>query len=129
MSLRDYIGLPYQVRGVPPDSADCYSLVRHYAQHERGFYLPPYMYTPEDCYARASLFIAEAEKQMDTRWKKIQCAPDAVVVFRVMGLVMHCGIMINEHEFLHAFEGRNSTVESLHDFYWTKRVEGFFAYA
>lgn len=128
MSLRDYIGIPYEVRGEPPHGADCYSLVKHYALHELSKYLPPYMYAADDCYARASVYIHEAETQMVPGWKKVECQPGAVAVFRVMGLVMHCGIMVNESDFLHAFEGRNSTVESLHDFYWAKRVQGFFIY-
>jgi cell wall-associated NlpC family hydrolase len=128
MSIRDYLGIPYEVGGTPPTRADCYSLVRHYATHEKGFYLPPYMYEVDNCYACAAMFIAEADRQMSTLWKRVDKQPDAVVVFRVAGLVMHCGIMINHHEFLHAFKGRDSCVESLDDFYWKKRVEGFFIY-
>lgn len=128
MSLSAYIGIPYEINGSPPLSADCYSLVRAYAREERGFYLPPYMYEANDCYVKAAMFIADADRQMGTLWKRVECQPDAVAVFRVMGLVMHCGIMIDDNDFLHAFEGRNSCVESLSDFYWSKRVEGFFIY-
>lgn len=128
MSARDYLGIPYKVNGDPPDGADCYSLVRHYAARELGVELPPYMYSVENCYAASSMFIADADKQMSTRWRKVPREIGAVVVFRVMGLVMHCGVMISARDFLHAFEGRNSSIESLEDFYWSKRVAGFFKY-
>lgn len=128
MSLRDYIGIPYEIRGTPPRGADCYSLVRHYAEHERQIELPPYMYEVKDAYMCAASFMAEADKQMGTLWHHTEKKIDSVVVFRMMGLVMHCGIMVSEFEFLHAFKGRNSTVENIEDFYWQKRVEGFFRY-
>lgn len=128
MSIRDYLGIPYEIGGEPPHSADCYSLVRHYARNERGFFLPAYMYEVSNAYASAAMFIGEADKQMGTLWKRVEKQPDAVVVFRVKGLVMHCGIMIDNQTFLHAFTGRNSCIESLSDVYWSKRVEGFFTY-
>ena len=128
MSLRDYVGIPYEIRGTPPHSADCYSLICYYAKQERGFELPPYVYTVSDNYERATEFIAEAEAQMGTRWRKVEKQPDAVVVFRVKGLPMHCGIMVNEWEFLHSIIGRNSSIENIQDFYWRKRVTGYFRY-
>lgn len=65
--------------------------------------------------------------QMNT-WKKLdRPVPGCVVLFRIKKMPCHIGYMLDEFEFIHAWEGSNgAVVEQLST--WEKRIEGFYEY-
>jgi cell wall-associated NlpC family hydrolase len=129
MNIAQYIGLPYQVHGVPPHGADCWSLARHFAKNELGISLPVFFYdelTLQQDSARN--IIREMKDTAKWVWKD---APDAlgdIILFNLMGYPVHTGIYLGDGDFLHTLKGRNSSIERLTDASWRNRITGVAAW-
>jgi cell wall-associated NlpC family hydrolase len=125
MNIAAYIGLPYRERGVPPQAADCWTLIKHFMHKEFGVEMPRYFYNVET-------FVSDAENLLATAplgegWEKLdQPEVGAVLLFRISGRVTHCGLYLGDGDFLHTLEGRQSCVERLTDNNWNKRLAGIY---
>jgi probable lipoprotein NlpC len=119
-----YVGVPYVDRGRDADGLDCWGICLLFAREQLRLALPEYFYPPEEMLARAPGLIAGAIVP-GGRWRAVEVIkPGDVVLFRIAGVVCHCGIALGSNLFLHTLPGRNSTVESLADVEWNQRMQG-----
>lgn len=127
MDIRQYIGIPYQPHGNPPESADCWTFVRWVSDEEFGNPLPEYFYTAETVREFAIDNIVQQRLQLGEVWVE-KDKPDEgdVLVFKVKGYDLHVGIYIGNNYFMHSFPGRNSTIEELTDINWRHRLTGIY---
>lgn len=116
-------GLPFKYggRSLEEGHLDCYGVVK--VMSERDGVMLPERSVSED----HALIHALMAGQMNA-WRQLPGPrPGCVVQFRVKRRPSHVGYMLNEYEFIHAWEGSNGVViERLCD--WEKRIEGFYEY-
>jgi cell wall-associated NlpC family hydrolase len=127
MSILKFIGIPYVIGGESFDGADCYGIAKLYSKHMLHKELPSYMYSETNNEAIAELAIKMANHGLGEGWTKVkQPSHGDIVTFRIMGLEIHCGIMLNEKEFLHSLKGRMSCIEELTHINWQNRLTGVY---
>lgn len=127
-----YIGLSYRDKGRGPDAWDCWGGVRMVFAEVYGLALPDYA----DAYSTAADFesvSAAIEAGLADGWVR-QERPQAgdLLSLKIAGRPWHCGIMVNDEQFLHwpppGRHGREtlSCLERLDAPVWGRRVEGFY---
>jgi cell wall-associated NlpC family hydrolase len=128
MLLIDYIGIPYVSKGRSFKGCDCWGLVYLYYKHEYNIELPTYTSWYIDVENLSVLdYTVNTNKNKDYILVDKPQVGD-IVLFRIKGYVVHCGVYIGNGEFLHNFFGTNSCIERLDSVKWNKRVEGFYRY-
>lgn len=121
-----YIGLPYKTHGRDRSGLDCWGLVRLVYSEEFSILLPSLSseYAEND-YSR----IEDLMAQYREGWEPTTAPKEGdVLLFRVMGTESHVGIAINEYDFLHIRDGKDSVIDSLKNPLWKKRLIGSFKY-
>ena len=126
MDINKYIGLPFKANGRDETGLDCWGLVRLFYKNELDISLPSF----EASYDLADdLRIAELMAQYKEGWTKQDSPePGSAILFRILGNVTHIGIYVDNNKFLHIRENSDSVLESLDNFKWSKRIEGFYKY-
>jgi len=122
MDYLDILQAPFKYggRSLSDGGLDCYGVVVE--MHRRnGIELPPRQFS-ENLAVNHALMAT----QMD-EWERCECQPGAVALIRIMGHLCHIGFVINEYEFIHAWEGTTTPVVERIDA-WQKRIEGFYRY-
>lgn len=111
-----WIGIPYEV----PET-DCWGIVRKFAAEELGKSYPEYFYDTSNNEAMAQSVISVVD--LMGLWKKVD-EPQLgdVLIFRIKGYETHCGIYLNNGDFLHSLAGRMSCIENLNDSNWSRRI-------
>jgi cell wall-associated NlpC family hydrolase len=131
MAIQQYIGIPYAPKGIPPNSADCWTLCRHYAQQELKRDYPEFMYDIDTFLDEAEDHIAEQTTVfLGKVWSAVAVGDHRlgdIALFRVKGHITHCGIILDQDNFLHTLQGRMSCVERLSD--WMQRLTGIYRHA
>lgn len=122
VEYKDLIGTPFRYGGrvLADGGLDCYGVVVE--MHRREGKLLPVRSVSED----HTLIHALMASQMNVWQKLTGPKAGAVVLFRIKRLPCHIGYMLNEFEFIHAWEGSHACVERLSN--WEKRIEGFYEY-
>lgn len=123
MQYADLIGFPFKYggRSLQDGGLDCYGVCVEMARRN-GVELPLRQFSDN-----LSVNHALMASQMDV-WRRID-RPKAgcVVLFKINRLPCHIGYLLNEFEFIHAWEKTNgAVVEQLGD--WERRIEGFYEY-
>lgn len=125
MNLTQWIGIPYLPKGELPFGLDCWTLCRTFAKRELNLDLPEFMYDPERLQDDAAIRIAEETGILGRRWCRVdRHRLGDIVLFRLRGLVSHCGVAIDETTMLHTLKGRQSCLESLDN--WQTRLAGIY---
>jgi len=125
MNVIPYIGVPYVIRGTYPAGADCWTLIRAFAANELGLHFPEFMYDIDSLQESAEQRIYEEVGPMGRRWTKVENpGVGSVVLFRMRGLISHCGIIIDETLMLHTLAGRMSCIEPIDN--WKQRLFGIY---
>lgn len=120
-----YLGMPFADHGRGP-AFDCWGLVRHVLQLERGITLPDYGGSYPSHRDHASVAAAIRQGAV-TGWARHDAASvGAVVVFNIVGRPWHVGLVVAPDRFLHIPEGETSCVERLSSPMWARRIEGFY---
>jgi cell wall-associated NlpC family hydrolase len=107
-------------------SVDCWQLVRLVAAQEFNKTLPEI--TPYDDARNLSLIerIIEIEKM---EFQEVWIAePGAIIVFKIFGVPVHVGIMIDQVRFIHAMPGFNVSIDRIDSAKWNRRIEGFYTW-
>lgn len=117
MNLEKYIGIPYVIF-----ESDCWAIVRRFAKDELEKEYPQFMYSDLDNMQVAQATMMSID-HMGSKWKRVD-DPELgdVLLFTIKGLVQHCGIYLQDGEFLHSLAGRMSCIENLNDSNWSKRL-------
>lgn len=119
-----YIGIPY---AGPEDETgsglNCWQLVEKVMREVFHMKPPIVKYTgPLD--KVAPIFMAHMQSwdyvEMESR------VPGDVLVLRVAGYPVHCGILISQGAFLHTLKGRNSCTEQIKSITWRRRIVGIY---
>lgn len=123
-----WVGLPYADCGRGPDRYDCWGLVQAVYRDVFDVALPGY----DDDYA-SSVAGAEIQTLIDREsrvWQRIADQADIrlgdVVIFRILGQRMHCGIALDTEQFLHVLQGCEAVVERLTSPVWRNRISGIY---
>lgn len=129
MLLRDFVGIPYKVKGRDFDGVDCWGLCLLYSRVMLGIELPEYFYTMSGVLRYSAMHI-ELERGQ-AWWGKVEGSPEAgdIHILRVGGIDSHCGIAVSPHEMLHSLHGRNSCVERVDSIQWRDSLTGSYRYA
>lgn len=125
-----FIGAPYRLNGRAPAGWDCWGCVRWLRQHLLGRASPCWSeaYGIEDTLGGG--LPAKAEDLITARlaaWR-VQAQPSAgqVVLLTVFDRAAHVGLMLNPTDFIHAWEGVDTVMASIHDDRWARRLRGFY---
>lgn len=121
MEYVDLLGKPFKYGGRDARyGLDCYGVVVEMSKRV-GNQLPERQFS-ENLDVNHALMAT----QMD-EWTKCECAPGAVVLIRIYRIPCHVGFVINDYQFIHAWEGSGGVVvERIEE--WQKRIEGFYRY-
>jgi len=116
LNYLDLLGKPF-VRGARgPYAYDCYGLVIE-MNRRAGIVLPDFV-TPNEIERAADLV-----SQASGAWTRVPLrTPGATVVFRVEGVGAHVGYMLDNTDFIHAFETTGVLVESILRAPWNDRA-------
>ena len=125
--LDKYIGLQYQAKGRVAPSVDCWGLARLYYKQELDIDLPSfddsYQVQDEDRVLQELIF------QHKESWEKVDLPISGdLVLFKVLGVESHIGIMISSESFIHVRENMDSVKEDLSTPRWNKRIVGYYRY-
>lgn len=123
MEYEDLLGVPfgYGGRNLNDGFLDCYGVVLE--MHRRAGKVLPDRSVSENHMLIHALMAAQINV-----WKRLnKPVPGSVVLMKIKRVSCHIGYMVNEFEFIHAWEGTGGAViERLSD--WERRVEGFYEY-
>lgn len=120
-----YVGIPFEDRGRDARGLDCWGLVRLVYDEQLGIDLPAL----EDCYENTSdlAAIAETYELEKTDWiERPGPAPCDVVMFKLLAIPLHVGVVVDARTFLHTMERRGTCVERLTSPAWSARVLAFY---
>jgi sulfur carrier protein ThiS len=127
MNFEKYVGIPYAEKGRDITGLDCYGLVRLIYKNEYKIDLPSFTseYDADD-----NNRIQELLAQYKEGWESVD-SPSVgdIVLFRIMGIESHVGLVISPTHFIHVRENQDSAIESLSAHKWSKRIVGFFKYS
>ena len=118
INVSKYLGIPYREEGKKV-GMNCAELVYTVMRNEFGLVVPD---TDLDGSHAATHFLSHL-----SLWHECEPKPGCMVVFKV-GVHMHCGVMINNREFLHILKGRNAAIEKVSARMWVSRVDGYYEY-
>lgn len=127
MNFEKYVGIPYSEKGRDVTGLDCYGLVRLIYKNEYKIDLPSFSaeYNADD-----NNRIQDLIAQYKEGWEPVETPSTGdVVIFRIMGVESHIGLVISPTQFIHVRENQDSAIESLNAYKWSKRVVGFFKYS
>ena len=120
-----YIGVPFKDHGRDLNGFDCWGLVSFILREERGLLLPDFGGQYRDTRDRDGIEIvirAEAEQ-----WTRVATPMvEDVVVFNIGGRPLHCGLVVEPGQMLHAQSGTGCCIEGYRRPKWASRIEGFY---
>lgn len=121
MDLARFVGIPYEHRGCDYRGADCYGLVKIFYRDVMNVELPDYQemygfdFNRDECADVIETVCGEWVETTDLSF-------GSVLTFCIMGAVCHVGLHIGSGDFLHAFNGTASCIESIRDLSWERRL-------
>ena len=128
--VADYIGLPYLQHGRTREGMDCWGLIILVFAEKFKVTLPSYATDYRDVDALEEINdIVEVEKQRG--WVQIPAGSERlgdVVVFRVVGIPCHVGMVTEQGRFLHTIKGIDSAHADYTSSRWRNRVNSFWRY-
>lgn len=120
-----YVGTPFADRGRGRSGLDCWGLLRLVYADVAGIDLPGY----GDDYASVcdDESIVEIFNRERAEWIDVPSPePLDAVMFRILGLPLHVGIVVDSTRFLHVMDKRGTCIERLSSPAWTHRVLSFY---
>lgn len=124
LDFSKYIGIPYaDPESNSSNGLNCWQLVEKVMKEVFHMEPPIVQYTgPLD--KVAPIFMAHMQS-----WEYVNYdsrSPGDVLVLRVAGYPVHCGILISRKHFLHTLKNLNSSKESLESMRWKRRLVGIY---
>lgn len=126
MWCNKYIGIPYKDKGRDETGVDCWGLARLIYENEYNIKLPS---LSSEYINGDTVSISELFAQYSEGWEKLDTAKEGdLVLFRVLGIESHVGVMISSTHFIHARENQTVVIESITSSMWEHRVLGYYKY-
>jgi len=127
-----YIEIPWRDGGRTREGCDCYGLVRLVLRDQLGIEVDAYdqFYTSTETDRRDIAQTITRETAV-APWVAVpteMARLGDVAIFRIGGLPMHCGIMLDRNQMLNIRKGACSVVESIDSILWRARLAGMFRY-
>lgn len=129
MWCNDYITIPFLEHGRDRNGCDCWGLARLIYDEQLGIKLPTLIdyKNTKDSEAIAKLY-EEEHKQ----WEEVPLGQERefdIVVFKILGLPTHIGIVINKGAMLHCEYGVGTHASEYNrEVQWKKRLTGIYRY-
>lgn len=124
-----YISIPFADHGRSREGCDCWGLARVIYKEELGIDLPT-LTDYEN--TRDSKAIAKLYDEEHLKWEEIPPGKEKefdVVVFKIMGLPTHIGVVINKGMIIHCEKGIGTHITEFNkEFQWKKRLGGIYRY-
>ncbi|HYD44234.1 MAG TPA: NlpC/P60 family protein [Phenylobacterium sp.] len=126
-----FIGTPYKLGGrTPAEGWDCWRCVKFLRGHLFGRQSPcAGDAVPEECFCRPAGIAAHMEAQVKASlamWRPVAPKAGAAVLLTVFGRAAHVGLLLDDHQFIHAQLGCETVVSSLREPMWKDRVRGVY---
>lgn len=130
MNYLRYLSVPYEYYGRTLEGLDCYGIVLLMYKEQFNIELkefpsvyPHKAWGPED-----SKFVKFLEEHVG--FEKVPCplVGDLLVLADARGIINHCGIVLNDFEFIHATEGDGVVISNYLYSGYSKRTRGFYRY-
>lgn len=119
-----WVGIPFKEHGRDFNGCDCWGLVRLWYKDKYNVHLPSYVDDYENVKDKNIAATMQTEKE---KWL---CADSPeygdVVLLRMAGLPMHCGVYLGKGKVLHVERGCDSIIEDLRRSKWKNRIMGYY---
>lgn len=122
MSIKKYIGIPYEYRGRDFNGVDCFGLVYLVFREEFNVYLPDFTYE-ETWYKQGRNYIEDNLGKVswyivDPPYKKF----DGLIFYLASRKIAnHIALYVGNNKILHVYEGEKVHIDRL-DNYWLSRL-------
>ena len=124
-----FVGVPYLLHGRDPGGWDCWGCDHYLRELWLGKATPSWAdaYSVFDC-ASAARMAETAERLILERmsaWTRVPPRPGAVILLTAFDRAAHVGLMLDEHNFIHAFSRATGTaINSTREPRWRHRERG-----
>lgn len=130
MWCNEYIHIPFKEHGREPDGCDCWGLARVIYKEKLGIELPTLLDYKNTKDSRA---IADLYEEEHKEWENIPIGQEKefdILVFKILGLPTHIGVVINKGMMIHCEYGSGTHItEYSKDIQWKKRLAGVYRHA
>jgi len=120
MNYTKYLGIPYKENGRDLNGLDCYGLVKVIDNDNSGT-LPEYAIPSEESLAYQ---IYSDNKDLFEQIDKPE--QGCIVVFSFKPGHIHVGTCIDNNRFIHILPKKNVCIERLDNFFWSKKIVGYY---
>lgn len=121
--MRNLIGLPYKLFGKDEKGIDCYNLVKLY--YKKNFNVE--IQDDFSLINKKDIVNLKKIKDQQNTWFKCDIIENGVLLlFRVNNFPLHCGVAINNKQFLHIQENKTSCIEKIS--IWKNKILGIYKY-
>lgn len=128
--VNHYVGIPFADNGRTAAGCDCYGLIRLVLAEQFGIDLDAYEARYADTGDRAGITTVVEEREA-VGWVRLYQGPYAagmVALFRLQGLPVHVGVLINAVDMLHVVRGSNAVIQPMGAPIWARRLEGVYRF-
>jgi cell wall-associated NlpC family hydrolase len=125
-----YVGLPYRMGARGPDAFDCWGLNWLVLAEQFGITAPEAYGVEWDKRDRDSRVAAAGAimREADLHFDEVEPGkehPSDIIVLRIGGHPLHCGVVVTPGWMLHAAEDADTALERYNGTVWRNRVAGF----
>lgn len=129
--VNKYVGIPYKDRGRGFDGVDCYGIVR-LAMPEFGKHPPEYLENYSTFTDLPNRALVINRSLLDGSWTPVPMLSDVVpgdmILFRIINIPCHVGLVVADGRMLHCQKGTNSCVERYTGPAWIRRFYGAYRF-
>lgn len=130
MWSNEFIKIPFQEHGRSEKGADCWGLICVVFLKKLGISLPSLL-NYKDCKDRMMIPLIIMKEA--SNWYEVQQGeekPYDVLVFKILGVPMHVGLVVSKGIMLHCEKGSGTYItEYYREIDWFKRLVGIYRYA
>lgn len=128
MWYNKYVGLPFLEKGRTAEGLDCWGLARLVYKEQFEIDLPSF--TSEYASVSDAEHLQELIAINKEGWEAVDTPKEGdLLLISINGSASHVGIAINETQFLHVRENRDSAIEAINARLWKNRILGAYRYS
>lgn len=127
MWYNNYIRIPFLDKGRTEKGADCWGLARIIYKNRLNIELPSFLAYEN---TRDSNSINNLYRNHYKNWESVEKGNEKeydIIVFRMMGVPCHIGIVIGDGYMIHCLEGSGTIISNYKkDQQWFRKIEGIY---